>query len=65
MENECKDLRTKVKGWQHWFAENKEIYNALFTNAPPSTIASKMVEPTPEDKTEKKKRKLGRKKKKK
>ncbi len=64
MENECQDLRGKVKGWQHWFAENKDIYNALFSSAPPSAIAAKMDEPPTEHKSKKKRKKLGRRKKK-
>ena len=39
MENECHDLRGKIKGWQHWFTENKDIFNRLFSNVPPGVIS--------------------------
>jgi len=36
-ENEYKRLRGEVKGWQDWFDSNKEIFDRLFSGAPPST----------------------------
>ena len=45
MEDECQDLRVKVKGWQHWFTENKDIFNRLFSNVPPGVIAGPVNEP--------------------
>jgi len=45
MEDECQDLRFKVKGWQHWFTENKDIFNRLFSNVPPGVMAGPIDQP--------------------
>ena len=39
-ETECKRLRGEVKGWQNWFESNKEVFDRLFSAAPPSTTVA-------------------------
>ena len=49
-EAECNHLRDQMKGWQSWYDSNKDIFNRLFSAAPPvgKTPAPPKREKTPE-----------------
>jgi predicted nucleic acid-binding Zn-ribbon protein len=63
MEDECQDLRSKVKGWQLWFTENKDIFNRLFSNTPPGVISGPIDTPPMDEDFGNKKKKTREKKK--
>lgn len=39
IEGECNNLKKEVKGWQDWFNSNKDIYERLFSAAPPKNTS--------------------------
>ena len=39
-ENECKRLREENEKWNNWYESNREIFNKLFSTAPPLTTTS-------------------------
>ena len=49
-EAECNHLREQMNGWQSWYDSNKDIFNRLFSAAPPvgKTPAPPKREKTPE-----------------
>lgn len=45
-DSECKRLRTENQNWQRWYDSNKEIFNKLFSSAPPGVVTSGSCEDT-------------------
>jgi len=57
-EAECKNLKEDVKNWENWFESNKDIFNRLFSMAPPSFVKGEAAsESVTEDKEETKTKK--------
>ena len=49
-DNECKTYKTECNNWRNWYDTNKEIFNRLFSSAPPATTTTtKETEATPEN----------------
>lgn len=49
IEADRQNLKIKVEGWEKWFSLNRQIFDKLFSTAPPEGLFS------PENKTENKK----------
>jgi len=41
---ECKKLREETSSWQKWYDSNKEIFNKLFSQGPPTVASTDYVE---------------------
>jgi predicted nucleic acid-binding Zn-ribbon protein len=39
IENERDNLKDRLSGWQHWFNDNKVLFDKLFSNVPPISKA--------------------------
>ncbi len=38
IETDYQNLQKKIKGWENWFYSNKDIFDRLFSSAPPVDI---------------------------
>ena len=56
VEGECEILRSKIKNWHDWFDSNKDIYEKLFSAAPPPNISIEDEEVPPKKTFTKKKK---------
>lgn len=63
IESERNDLRNKLSGWQHWFNDNKVLFDKLFSNVPPVSREENINETPVEEKKVNKSKKRNRKKK--
>ena len=64
-DSECKKLRKENKSWQDWYDSNKEVFNKLFSTAPPMETTETPIDeisdvPTPPENPTKKKPKKSR-----
>lgn len=50
-DSECKSLSEQNKNWQNWYNANKDIFNRLFSTAPPISITEDIREETIENTT--------------
>ncbi len=50
-DSECKSLSEQNKNWQNWYNANKDIFNRLFSTAPPISITEDIREETTENPT--------------
>ena len=45
-DSECKRLKSENQNWQRWYDSNKEIFNKLFSSAPPGIVIAGSYENT-------------------
>jgi len=55
-ETECKNLREEVKNWRNWYESNGEMFERLFSTAPPRASEEMPKNPLEETKQKSKKR---------
>ena len=48
-ENECKMFKQEAEQWRQWFDSNKQIFDKLFSAAPPTEIMMKKEKPKTEE----------------
>ena len=46
-DSQCKRLKEQCNSWQNWYDSNREIFEKLFSKAPP--VGTTVEEPTPEE----------------
>ena len=61
IEADRQELKTKVDGWENWFSSNRQIFDKLFSSAPPAEFFTPEKKPEDTKPINIKRRKLKRK----